>query len=258
MRGATVFCKFPKRHFLISIHAPHAGCDIRRQGRKERPCISIHAPHAGCDSLFLSFLFVPVTFQSTHPMRGATGDRARQALPSSYFNPRTPCGVRLDNHLPDYSCQVISIHAPHAGCDMPESPAERETAEFQSTHPMRGATLRRLRGHDRPSISIHAPHAGCDLGALKASSALPHFNPRTPCGVRRHEGRDRRLGSGISIHAPHAGCDISIGRSRSSYGYFNPRTPCGVRRAAFRFRLLAGRFQSTHPMRGATSPSVPG
>ena len=79
---------------LISIHAPHAGCDLCSVlygiGRK----ISIHAPHAGCDGYQLKsgkYLWV---FQSTHPMRGATEIR------------------ELSGDL----------------------------AEFQSTHPMRGAT----------------------------------------------------------------------------------------------------------------------
>ena len=55
---------------------------------------------------------------------------------------------------------------------------------FQSTHPMRGATLVFGRAAGRNGISIHAPHAGCD----------PEFELH---GVVKF----------ISIHAPHAGCD---------------------------------------------------
>ena len=55
---------------------------------------------------------------------------------------------------------------------------------FQSTHPMRGATLRKQLGSLPGDISIHAPHAGCDADVNQRS-------------------RSRE----ISIHAPHAGCD---------------------------------------------------
>ena len=67
----------------------------------------------------------------------------------------------------------------------------REYAEwaeaFQSTHPLRGATLvlRQLRRFVQ--ISIHAPLAGCDSSRST---------------VERH--------TEISIHAPLAGCDQAV------------------------------------------------
>jgi len=33
------------------------------------------------------------------------------------FNPRTPCGVRLISGDHPLKAFIISIHAPHAGCD---------------------------------------------------------------------------------------------------------------------------------------------
>ena len=57
----------------------------------------------------------------------------------------------------------------------------------------------------------------------------------------------------ISIHAPLAGCDRMTETSRFDQDYFNPRTPCGVRRRCHRAGVVRdGRFQSTHPLRGAT------
>ena len=35
-------------------------------------------------------------FQSTHPVWGATKARQARKVPRENFNPRTPCGVRLD------------------------------------------------------------------------------------------------------------------------------------------------------------------
>ena len=171
-------------------------------------------------------------FQSTHPMRGATkisdgGKRyyrnfnprtpcgVRLVLPLAgvplylHFNPRTPCGVRPLGHQFELVEATISIHAPHAGCDVAERGDLRLLQKFQSTHPMRGATHRQI------------PRSAC----------ARDFNPRTPCGVRpcrvqrvylhgqfqsTHPMRGatyRKTDNlcttkDISIHAPHAGCDV--------------------------------------------------
>ena len=123
----------------------------------------------------------------------------------------------------------ISIHAPLAGCD-----------------------YRPIRRSITLTISIHAPLAGCDNAGLRDFFKLQNFNPRTPCGVRL-----RTVSFFISLI------------------HFNPRTPCGVRpdfiilkRMCFYISIhapLAGcdlpvftiasarsKFQSTHPLRGAT------
>ena len=163
------------------------------------------------------------------------------------FNPRTPCGVRLQQQENQRLRDEISIHAPLAGCDLP--PAWR----FQSRH----------------DISIHAPLAGCDARQILLCLSPEDFNPRTPCGVAS-SGHSRF----ISIHAPLAGCDGGAGRIVWRTGNFNPRTPCGVRLpvemecchwnnfnprtpCGVRLRIsinnsLFRRFQSTHPLRGAT------
>ena len=57
---------------LISIHAPHAGCDYSIEDAGEKLTISIHAPHAGCDAWCSDTIEKAKLFQSTHPMRGAT------------------------------------------------------------------------------------------------------------------------------------------------------------------------------------------
>ena len=132
--------------------------EYRSMGRS----ISIHAPRVGCDS--------------QHYQRHSRIPR--------YFNPRTPCGVRL-MYGSDSAPQFI----------------------FQSTHPVWGATIKsailkgaymdfnprtpcgvrlRLKANDyyNVRISIHAPRVGCDAGIL----------------LRRREKK-------ISIHAPRVGCD---------------------------------------------------
>ena len=173
----------------ISIHAPRVGCDVEVDLQHiVIPGISIHAPRVGCD------------------------DNGRHVIPVySYFNPRTPCGVR----------QYIG-----KGMD--------GDAEFQSTHPVWGATVDLLhRCGDLERISIHAPRVGCDRSPATPLTPMRYFNPRTPCGVRRTRSRSRG----------------------STSRNFNPRTPCGVRLMRPDSGTTLSTFQSTHPVWGATTSS---
>ena len=58
----------------------------------------------------------------------------------------------------------------------------------------------------------------------------------------------------ISIHAPRAGSDLPIGQPLHwLFPDFNPRSPCGERQAECARQSYINRFQSTLPVRGATS-----
>ena len=83
LRGATSFKDLSSLKTEISIHAPLAGCDLGQVERIDarHPAISIHAPLAGCDVSFLN-CYLRIT----------------------YFNPRTPCGVR------QRKCTKFSAH----------------------------------------------------------------------------------------------------------------------------------------------------
>ena len=122
----------------------------------------------------------------------------------------------------------ISIHAPRAGRDPAIPQVEIKEDTFQSTRPVRGATLslsvvtaatlfqstRPVRGATPPRyydklydvISIHAPRAGRD-------------DPQGHIAAR----------VGISIHAPRAGRDSGRGLLHVQLYDFNPRAPCGAR-----------------------------
>ena len=193
------------------------------------------------------------TFQSTHPMRGAT--------------------VPMGNKNKD---GAISIHAPHAGCDLgtvAESKKQRrfqsthpmrgatvgrrffyvDVKKFQSTHPMRGATFEDEFGDYRYVISIHAPHAGCDAETERNGGRVLHFNPRTPCGVRRTLYSAINDAMVISIHAPHAGCDETGKKVIPVWHRFQSTHPMrGATRLKDGLNYGCLTFQSTHPMRGAT------
>ena len=161
MRGATAGCGRQGRHRPISIHAPHAGRDFTML-ISNRSTLHFN-PRAPCgarrqiDNRACEFW----TFQSTRPMRGATGSGRRRG-----------------------GAARISIHAPHAGRDGKSMNLTAARELFQSTRPMRGATrldsvkrsrlsfqsTRPMRGAtpvpradgQRQAISIHAPHAGRD------------------------------------------------------------------------------------------------
>ena len=75
-------------------------------------------------------------------------------------------------------------------------------SKFQSTHPVRGATIfQHLMGLGT-DISIHAPREGCD--SMDDLMGLPKQ---------------------ISIHAPREGCDESRTGNKHKQSDFNPRTP---------------------------------
>ena len=144
MRGATPQRESYTDYQAISIHAPHAGCDPLF--RKKHGLFSDFNPRTPCGVRQHAFAIrhMDSIFQSTHPMRGATNTLTR------YINRN-----------------LISIHAPHAGCDAMSKRALIEREEFQSTHPMRGATPAPNTVDRLACISIHAPHAGCDRQQLE-------------------------------------------------------------------------------------------
>ncbi len=168
-------------------------------------------------------------FQSTHSVWSATmADKASCAAvavsihalrvecdspglgmkPHSHsFNPRTPCGVRLDKPTDAQKTAYVSIHALRVECDgrrrtkprreksfNPRTPCgvrlydevTRAAQEvFQSTHSVWSATHADAAIHADYCVSIHALRVECDWAAGCAASRSSGFNPRTPCGVRR-------------------------------------------------------------------------
>ena len=104
-----------------------------------------------------------------------------------------------------------------------------EYLEFQSTHPVRDATVNRQFASGDITISIHASRAGCDAGALRGLTSTGDFNPRIPCGMRPGQLHDAGRYERISIHASRAGCDRGAGKEKAMVLYFNPRIPCGMR-----------------------------
>ena len=213
----------------VSIRAPRAGrdpADLRYLCWDE---VSIHAPRAGATPL-PTLSGRRARFQSTRPVRGATSGQTGYSYTST-----------------------VSIHAPRAGRDPP---------------------------HDRnspPPICFN-PRAPCGarrrgLRPLTASESC--FNPRAPCGARPWSivvlradwlfqstrpvrGATAQIAewaalTEVSIHAPRAGRDRPAWRGPALSPGFNPRAPCGARRLSVYSESGDNWFQSTRPVRGATS-----
>ena len=202
----------------ISIHAPRAGSDKIRVTEFKSNIISIHAPRAGSDRMVKAAPRREIVFQSTLPVRGATGSLIDATVGRN-----------------------ISIHAPRAGSDYCRRADRIRTEKFQSTLPVRGATLARQMLFKHRIISIHAPRAGSDDYRLHENQEKVYFNPRSPCGERPTTGgcpicsakfqstlpvrgatySDNRDSTrmNISIHAPRAGSD---------YGSDDPSLHTGI------------------------------
>ena len=123
----------------ISIHAPLAGCDPIFRRRALSAGISIHTPLAGCDDTLSDAEYDAMTFQSTHPSRGATSRRRCVRAGRRDFNPRTPRGVRHEAKMDPIWLQAFQSTHPSRGATI-DGGKHPFWMEFQSTHPSRGAT----------------------------------------------------------------------------------------------------------------------
>src|SRR5699024_1488158 len=145
------------------------------------------------------------------------------------FNPRSPYGERLRRNRIMLKAAIISIHAPLTGSDfrtaenMERSHSFQSTLplrgatvlpsqkminkEFQSTLPLRGATVCRWIWRRQRPISIHAPLTGSDRSPCLPCSEYADFNPRSPYGERLELSYDKQGYLRISIHAPLTGSD---------------------------------------------------
>ena len=107
--------------------------------------------------------------------------------------------------------ELISIHAPLAGCDIDDLIPYANNAKFQSTHPSRGATwsiYNILFGFHH--ISIHAPRAGRDKEITSAGHLSARFQSTRPMrGATAADDLTVAVNI-ISIHAPRAGRDQGV------------------------------------------------
>ena len=118
VRGATGTRAGAVASWLVSIHAPRAGCDLSTISMGLRAkCFNSRTP-CGVRQPASPTPKRSSTFQFTHPVRGATPTECLHLSALISFNSRTPCGVRRHSRF-----SLIKI------------------LQFQFTHPVRGATF---------------------------------------------------------------------------------------------------------------------
>ena len=183
----------------ISILAPHTGRDPSRQKRRRCPSRQFQSsrPIRGATGHIPPGLHQLPGFQSSRPIRGATCCCRHRSAPGKHFNPRAPYGARLERRRVYGILHSISILAPHTGRDVKLERLQTRSEIFQSSRPIRGATL-------AADATFHVIH---------------NFNPRAPYGARPPPLSDLEPLPEISILAPHTGRDLRIAHK--------PFTVCG-------------------------------
>ena len=134
-------------------------------------------------------------------------------------------------------------------------PQFSDTQIFQSTRPMRGATLHLPQFSDTQIFQSTRPMRGATLEQLLPPSWQKFQSTRPMRGATRVIERGKFVGA-ISIHTPHAGRDGVLGARADKSPDFNPHAPCGARPTQQYYGQYELGFQSTRPMRGATRIDV--
>mgnify|MGYP004690195103 CR=1 FL=1 len=138
MRGATSIAYKYVRRSKFQSTPPVRGATDGKRPKRSASTISIHAPRAGGDR------------------KGLRGDTTE-----GDFNPRPPCGGRPDSSKYSRTVHDFNPRPPCGGRHMTLD-CGTEKPSFQSTPPVRGATLSSALSSAFAQISIHAPRAGGD------------------------------------------------------------------------------------------------
>ena len=168
-RGATENLLHTVRDYIISIHAPRTGSDMRHTSAARLHLISTTLPARGATRRYRAASY-SARFQSTLPARGATAIQRCNVNDPNYFNPRSPHGERRRVAAARTAAHIFQSTLPARGatsaiCFLPAGNL------FQSTLPARGATR----------------------GTAAVRRRLIYFNPRSPHGERlKLSGRTSR------------------------------------------------------------------
>ena len=129
----------------------------------------------------------------------------------------------------------ISIHASHAGCDFALFYLTMIFYQFQSTHPMRDATLISSSTYiDSLKFQSTHPMRDATVYFFIRRTINAYFNPRIPCGMRLAKGDSSTNATKFQSTHPMRDATLMPLGARQRVQYFNPRIPCGMRPATCR------------------------
>ena len=179
------------------------------------------------------------------------------------FNPRAPYGARPARKAVIKPLSKISIHAPHTGRDAIETSKAGGPGTFQSTRPIRGATILHVtitlsrqnfnprapygarlcpyKGVQyRQAISIHAPHTGRDVIQLMRSCVDYLFQSTRPIrGATSGEGYQAGATTNFNPRAPYGARQTRVFPEMTCQIHFNPRAPYGARHGGVSFEIVS-------------------
>ena len=185
-------------------------------------------------------------------MRGATTAIDSDTQFINNFNPRSPCGERLNRSNDIFDSRYISTHAPRAGSDVLPYASVKPRRIFQPTLPVRGATVVTNQLNSSFLFQPTLPVRGATYSVSSIPSLLPDFNPRSPCGERQKMIEEMEQLNKFQPTLPVRGATHHHPILIRPVINFNPRSPCGERLNAFDLRACLDQFQPTLPVRGAT------
>ena len=169
----------------ISIHDPRVGIDAQAEDGPDGDEISIHDPRVGIDERD------GYTFK-------AWAD----------FNPRPPCGDRLQEGIDRLVKDGISIHDPRVGIDSKAVGCWRYPMNFNPRPPCGDRQHRMPVSSNRYRFQSTTPVWGSTVFGHLDYLSRRNFNPRPPCGDRPMDTVSSNNKSfRISIHDPRVGID---------------------------------------------------
>ena len=141
--------------------------------------VSIHAPRAGRDAGLTCGITgaCPVSIHAPRAGRDTAFDILINEL--GRFNPRAPCGARRALADPHAVCVEFQSTRPVRGATIALGRL-CHLEKFQSTRPVRGATPFLLLQEYINTVSIHAPRAGRDLARYAAIANNLTFQSTRP------------------------------------------------------------------------------
>ena len=239
----------------ISIHAPLTGSDrghdfLEIVLRNFNPRSPYGERRLLCSSLFAHIYFNPRSpygerhegvvishaegaFQSTLPLRGATGKAGKEDS-GDEFQSTLPLRGATGYDWQAGTTRKISIHAPLTGSDWCLLLSEG------------GIT-----------ISIHAPLTGSDGLTIIGGNNGQDFNPRSPYGERPATNAGICSGDKFQSTLPLRGATPEASASSAVSKYFNPRSPYGERPTDRKFRYSRQDFNPRSPYGERPTPWVP-
>ena len=176
---------------------------------------------------------MPVVFQSTLPLRGATWDAPTCCPSATNFNPHSPCGERLAVLFGDVASSGSQSTLPLRGATPQQQTITRHCSISIHT-PLAGSDEVRQLAFGDVAISIHAPLAGATV--VSDDRLVEHLiSIHAPLAGSDDKVSNELRDLWISIHVPLAGSDPQPRPKNQHDANFNPRSPCGERRSSRRW-----------------------